>query len=215
MANDTENRDQQTTPRKADGDTDSGTTINSENYLHSGLLDTRDQHLDKAHDYHLTQDKGLSSEQVNSNLHLGSHEGDANIAEESGQAPQAFDLAKDISGRSECRSSRQTADRQTVSCRQRRACPGPRLRPDLHERENNAGPSPSNSGTGSQRSEIDPRPVQSEATNPQPETNGTQADTPAPSSQSAASQTSEVETDTVGSGLTAISDTDVDENAVN
>jgi len=213
MANDTENRDQQTTPRKADGDTDSGTTINSENYLHSGLLDTRDQHLDKAHDYHLTQDKGLSSEQVNSNLHLGSHEGDANIAEESGQAPQAFDLAKDtpvdLSVDSQANSGSADGFAQTAA-----SLSGAALAPDLHERENNAGPSPSNSGTGSQRSEIDPRPVQTEATNPQPETNGTQADTPAPSSQSAASQTSEVETDTVGSGLTAISDTDVDENAV-
>ncbi|MEP3047285.1 MAG: cadherin domain-containing protein [Roseibium sp.] len=50
------------------------TTLSSEEYLNSGLLDSRDSHLDKVHDYHLDQDMGDSSEQVNANLHLGSSE---------------------------------------------------------------------------------------------------------------------------------------------
>ena len=79
MANDTENRDQKTGNANGGGPGDGGTTesrttLNSDNMLHSGLLDSRDQQLDKAHDYHLDQDMGESMEQVNANLHLGSRE---------------------------------------------------------------------------------------------------------------------------------------------
>ena len=87
MASDTENRDQKTGNAKDGGPGDGGTTesrttLNSDNMLHSGLLDSRDQHLDKAHDYHLDQDMGESMEQVNANLHLGSRETVHTFAEE-------------------------------------------------------------------------------------------------------------------------------------
>ncbi|WP_434051945.1 MAG: cadherin domain-containing protein [Roseibium sp.] len=74
MAKDTENRVPQDKPRSNDDSGDSGSSLGSNDYLHSGLLDTKDRHLDKAHDYHLDQDMGVSSEQVMSNLHLGSHQ---------------------------------------------------------------------------------------------------------------------------------------------
>ncbi|MHA7772762.1 cadherin domain-containing protein [Roseibium sp. M-1] len=87
MASDTENRDQQTGNTNDGGAKDGGTsgsrtTLNSDNMLHSGLLDSRDQHLDKAHDYHLDQDMGESMEQVNANLHLGSRETEQHYGEE-------------------------------------------------------------------------------------------------------------------------------------
>ncbi|MEP3431167.1 MAG: cadherin repeat domain-containing protein, partial [Roseibium sp.] len=78
MAKDTDIREtdvQKTT--SAEGD-ESRTTLSSDDYLHSGLLDSRDPHLDKVHDYHLDQDMGESMEQVNSNLHLGSNEDEEN-----------------------------------------------------------------------------------------------------------------------------------------
>nr|WP_319387394.1 cadherin domain-containing protein [uncultured Roseibium sp.] len=73
MAKDTENRTPDNSPPANEGDGASSSTLGSDEYLHSGLLDTKDRHLDKAHDYHLDQDMGVSSEQVISNLHLGSH----------------------------------------------------------------------------------------------------------------------------------------------
>ncbi|WP_421982980.1 cadherin domain-containing protein [Roseibium sp.] len=73
MAKDTENRTSDSKPQANDGSGDSSSTLGSDEYLHSGLLDSKDRHLDKAHDYHLEQDMGASSEQVISNLHLGSH----------------------------------------------------------------------------------------------------------------------------------------------
>ncbi|WFE87585.1 cadherin domain-containing protein [Roseibium porphyridii] len=72
MASDTENRDPKNSDSSEAGSGESRTTVNSDSMLHSGMLDTRDQHLDKAHDYHLDQDMGESVEQVNANLHLGS-----------------------------------------------------------------------------------------------------------------------------------------------
>ncbi|MBO6929976.1 MAG: cadherin repeat domain-containing protein, partial [Roseibium sp.] len=71
MANDTENRENTSSPDGGDT-TETRTTLNSDSYVHSGLLDNSDQKLDKAHDYHLDQDMGESMEQVNANLHLGS-----------------------------------------------------------------------------------------------------------------------------------------------
>ncbi|MEP5423301.1 MAG: hypothetical protein ABJQ21_22850, partial [Roseibium sp.] len=78
MAKDTDIREtdvQKTT--SAEGG-ESRTTLSSDDYLHSGLLDSRDPHLDKVHDYHLDQDMGESMEQVNANLHLGSNEDEEN-----------------------------------------------------------------------------------------------------------------------------------------
>ncbi|MCV0425225.1 MAG: cadherin domain-containing protein [Roseibium sp.] len=72
MASDTENQGQQKTAPSDGGNSGSQTTLTSDSYLQSALLDTRDNHLDKVHDYHLQQDKGVSSEQVNANLHLHS-----------------------------------------------------------------------------------------------------------------------------------------------
>ncbi|WP_269582164.1 cadherin domain-containing protein [Roseibium sp. Sym1] len=72
MASDTETREDKNGGPSDGGSTETRTTLNSDSALHSGLLDNRDQHLDKAHDYHLDQDMGESMEQVNSNLHLGS-----------------------------------------------------------------------------------------------------------------------------------------------
>ncbi|WP_306144977.1 cadherin domain-containing protein [Roseibium sp. MMSF_3412] len=73
MAEDTENRGSDNKPLSGEDKDDRGSTLGSDEYLHSGLLDAKDRHLDKAHDYHLDQDMGVSSEQVISNLHLGSH----------------------------------------------------------------------------------------------------------------------------------------------
>ncbi|MES0882123.1 cadherin domain-containing protein [Roseibium sp. SCP14] len=70
MANDTENRDQQNKSQTGSESSESRTTLTSDSYLQSGILDARDRHLDKAHDYHLDQDMGDSAEQVNANLHL-------------------------------------------------------------------------------------------------------------------------------------------------
>uniref|UniRef100_UPI003D0A66A4 cadherin repeat domain-containing protein n=1 Tax=Roseibium sp. TaxID=1936156 RepID=UPI003D0A66A4 len=72
MASNTENRDQQNNDRHDGAASGGGTTLSSDSALHSGVLDKRDQHLDKAHDYHLDQDLGESMERVTSNLHLGS-----------------------------------------------------------------------------------------------------------------------------------------------
>ncbi|WP_298981845.1 cadherin domain-containing protein [uncultured Roseibium sp.] len=72
MASDTENRDPKHSESSNAGSGESRTTVNSDSMLHSGMLDPRDKHLDKAHDYHLDQDMGDSMEQVNANLHLGS-----------------------------------------------------------------------------------------------------------------------------------------------
>ncbi|MEO0977588.1 MAG: cadherin domain-containing protein, partial [Pseudomonadota bacterium] len=73
MAEDTENRNPDNKPQASEDKGDGGSTLGSDSYLHAGLLDAKDRHLDKAHDYHLDQDMGVSSEQVISNLHLGSH----------------------------------------------------------------------------------------------------------------------------------------------
>ena len=73
MAKDTANREPQNRPQTNENKGDGGSTLGSDEYLHSGLLDAKDQHLDKAHDNHLDQNMGVSSEQVVSNLHLGSH----------------------------------------------------------------------------------------------------------------------------------------------
>lgn len=73
MAEDTENRESDNKPLTSADKDDNGSTLGSDDYLHSGLLDAKDRHLDKTHDYHLDQDMGVSSEQVISNLHLGSH----------------------------------------------------------------------------------------------------------------------------------------------
>ncbi|ASP32760.1 S-layer family protein [Labrenzia sp. VG12] len=82
MASDTESRKNKD-GNQADGNTtETRTTLNSESVLHSGLLDNRDQHLDKAHDYHLDQDMGESMEQVNANLHLGSKEEEETFGDE-------------------------------------------------------------------------------------------------------------------------------------
>jgi Ca2+-binding RTX toxin-like protein len=74
MASDTQNRDSQDKTDADGSKTESRTTLNSDSIVHEGLLDSRDQSLDKAHDYHLDQDMGDSMEQVNANLHLGSEE---------------------------------------------------------------------------------------------------------------------------------------------
>ncbi|WP_422376319.1 cadherin domain-containing protein [Roseibium sp.] len=82
MASDTENRENKDGNQTDGNTTESRTTLNSESVLHSGLLDNRDQHLDKAHDYHLDQDMGESMEQVNANLHLGSKEEEETFGDE-------------------------------------------------------------------------------------------------------------------------------------
>jgi hypothetical protein len=66
-------------PRKDDGQTEApppetGTTLNSDSMLYSGMLEGRDSHLEITHDYHLDQTMGESMEMVNANLHLGSGE---------------------------------------------------------------------------------------------------------------------------------------------
>ncbi|WP_460087922.1 cadherin repeat domain-containing protein, partial [Roseibium sp. LAB1] len=95
MASDTQNRDTQEKSPAEGSSTETRTTLNSESILHSGLLDNRDQHLDKAHDYHLDQDMGESMEQVNANLHLGSDEEEQRYGDQedpsSGAQAVAFD----------------------------------------------------------------------------------------------------------------------------
>ena len=82
MASDTQNRDTQENTSSEGNTTETRTTLNSDSILHSGLLDNRDEHLDKAHDYHLDQDMGESMEQVNANLHLGSDEEEQRYVEQ-------------------------------------------------------------------------------------------------------------------------------------
>ncbi|MCR9282072.1 MAG: cadherin domain-containing protein [Rhodobacteraceae bacterium] len=82
MASDTQNRDTQENTSPEGNTTETRTTLNSDSILHSGLLDNRDEHLDKAHDYHLDQDMGESMEQVNANLHLGSDEEEQRYVEQ-------------------------------------------------------------------------------------------------------------------------------------
>jgi hypothetical protein len=82
MASDTQNRDPQNKAGAEGKTTETRTTLNSDNALHSGLLDDRDQTLDKAHDYHLDQDMGDSMEQVNANLHLGDEEQEQRYVEQ-------------------------------------------------------------------------------------------------------------------------------------
>jgi Ca2+-binding RTX toxin-like protein len=52
----------------------SETTLSPEVLQNSAVLDSRDRHLEKTHDYHLDQNMGDSMEMVNANLHLGSGE---------------------------------------------------------------------------------------------------------------------------------------------
>ncbi|MET1415578.1 cadherin domain-containing protein [Roseibium sp. HPY-6] len=101
MASDSENRDQQTNTRSTEENTETRTTLSSDSHLHSGLLETNDQHLDKVHDYQLHQDKGVSSEQVNSNLHLGSHKADPVRADEELSARHLLELEKEASAASD------------------------------------------------------------------------------------------------------------------
>ena len=90
MAKDNDTRDTDTGNSPATESGESRTTLSSQDYLNSGLLDSRDAHLDKVHDYHLDQDMGETMEQVNSNLHLGSDEDDKTnpLAEDDGGASQ-------------------------------------------------------------------------------------------------------------------------------
>ncbi|MCK7611360.1 cadherin domain-containing protein, partial [Roseibium sediminicola] len=106
MARDTENREDKDAASKDGGSTETRSTLNSESALHSGLLDDRDQHLDKAHDYHLDQDMGETMEQVNANLHLGSQteEQPYGLEETPGGGQQngdAIDLSPTMSGNHE------------------------------------------------------------------------------------------------------------------
>ncbi|WP_299470526.1 cadherin domain-containing protein [uncultured Roseibium sp.] len=101
MASDSENRDQQTNTRSTEENTETRSTLSSDSHLHSGLLDSNDQHLDKVHDYHLHQDKGVSSEQVNANLHLGSHKAEPIKTDEEQSAKHLLELEKEASAASE------------------------------------------------------------------------------------------------------------------
>ncbi|WP_029065489.1 hypothetical protein, partial [Labrenzia sp. DG1229] len=73
MANDSETRDPKNNKQPDEENGGTGSIVSSDDYLHSGMLETGNEHLGKAHDYHLDQDMGVSNEQVNANLHLGSH----------------------------------------------------------------------------------------------------------------------------------------------
>jgi len=97
MASDTENREDKDGTSKDGGSTETRTTLNSESVLHSGLLDNRDQQLDKAHDYHLDQDMGETMEQVNANLHLGSRDGEEQFGAEVKPAGRSDATAIDLS----------------------------------------------------------------------------------------------------------------------
>ena len=130
MASDTENRDQQKDNTSDNGSTGSHTTLTSDSYLHSGLLDTRDSNLDKAHDYHLQQDKGISSEQVHANLHL--HSTPDHVVPGAAQAPASISQGAEFFGpdqqlRNEVeeRDSSELLFAQSASLQQDDAEPGP------------------------------------------------------------------------------------------
>ncbi|MBG6143774.1 mannose-6-phosphate isomerase-like protein (cupin superfamily) [Labrenzia sp. EL_142] len=101
MANDSETRDPKNNKQPDEENGGSGSTVSSDDYLHSGMLDTGNEHLGKAHDYHLDQDMGVSNEQVNANLHLGSHEGEPNRGEETHNSENSSDLSRDSTASSD------------------------------------------------------------------------------------------------------------------
>ncbi len=76
MATVSETQNKNDTNQQGGGASGSNTTLTADGALQSSLLEKNDQHLDKAHDYHLHQHMGESMERVTSNLHLGSTQPD-------------------------------------------------------------------------------------------------------------------------------------------
>lgn len=74
MANDTGNRPNGR--HQGQNSEDKASTLTSDHYLQSGLIDTRDRQLDPASDYHLAQGNDDSNEYIASNLHLGGVDGE-------------------------------------------------------------------------------------------------------------------------------------------